>query len=120
MSDNIIILGKVSYSVVRQHLIDSICVINPSVFEGWSTTVEEAKAFGKIVVLSNIPVHFEQNPNFSFYFDPSDAEELSSILLRLWLNNHKIKNSYSNYTHYKESLISSFGSDIHAMYTTYD
>ena len=34
-----------------------VALINPSRFEGWSTTVEEAKSMGKRVLLSDIPVH---------------------------------------------------------------
>ncbi|MGA2695156.1 MAG: glycosyltransferase [Terriglobales bacterium] len=54
----------------------SQAAIQPSRFEGWSSIVEEAKAFGKPVILSDHPVHLEQRaPNF-FYFrrgDPVDC-----------------------------------------------
>ena len=40
---------------------------------------------GKKIVLSNIPVHVEQNPENSFYFDPNNALELSNILEELWV-----------------------------------
>ena len=40
----------------------SVAVLQPSLFEGWSTTVEEAKSIGKTILLSDIPVHREQAP----------------------------------------------------------
>ena len=47
-------------------------VLNPSLFEGWSTTVEEAKLLGKRLILSDIPVHREQDPAAALYLDPRD------------------------------------------------
>ncbi len=42
-------------------------VIQPSLFEGWSTLVEECKALGKYLIVSDIPVHREQiSTNCSF------------------------------------------------------
>jgi glycosyltransferase involved in cell wall biosynthesis len=55
-------------------------LVNPSFFEGWSSTVEEAKSLGKRLVISDIPVHREQNPDNAFYFDPKNENELADIL----------------------------------------
>jgi hypothetical protein len=63
-----------------------VSCLNPSLFEGWSTTVEEAKSMGKNMILSDIPVHREQNPPESIYFDHRNAEELAEILW--WKYNH--------------------------------
>jgi glycosyltransferase involved in cell wall biosynthesis len=38
----------------------STALINPSLFEGWSTTVEEAKSTGTPMILSDLGVHREQ------------------------------------------------------------
>lgn len=59
-------------------------IINPSYFEGWSTSVEEAKSLGKRVVLSDIPVHREQNPSHGRYFPPDDVKALAEILWAVW------------------------------------
>jgi glycosyltransferase involved in cell wall biosynthesis len=58
----------------------SVAVLNPSRYEGWSTPVEEAKAVGAPLVLSDIGVHREQAPNVVRYFDPSDAGSLARAL----------------------------------------
>jgi glycosyltransferase involved in cell wall biosynthesis len=55
----------------------SISYIQPSLFEGWSTTVEDAKSLNKYVLLSDIPVHREQlDCNVSF-FNPNDPTDLA-------------------------------------------
>ncbi|MCL5289522.1 MAG: glycosyltransferase [Firmicutes bacterium] len=59
-------------------------VIQPSLFEGWSSIVEDARAFSKVIVLSDIPVHREQNPPGAVYFNPHDEEELAEKLLAVW------------------------------------
>lgn len=81
---NIRILGMIAYAQVLQLMRSSVAVINPSRFEGWSSTVEEARSMGQRLVLSNIPVHLEQDPPRASYFPPDDADALADILLRLW------------------------------------
>jgi glycosyltransferase involved in cell wall biosynthesis len=78
------ILGSIEYSDVLRLMEESIVVINPSRFEGWSSTVEEAKSLGKRVILSDIPVHREQAPARAAYFQPDDSAELSRILIEHW------------------------------------
>jgi len=77
-------LGLIPHSHVYMLIRQSICVINPSLFEGWSTTVEEAKSVGKRVLLSDLSVHREQNPPESVYFDPHDPTQLADILAEYW------------------------------------
>lgn len=84
LSDNVRILGHVDYDDVLALMRHSIAVINPSRFEGWSSSVEEAKAMGKPVVLSGIPVHLEQAPPLARYFEPMDVEGLATILRETW------------------------------------
>ncbi len=60
----------------------SIAVVNPSLFEGWSTTVEEAKAIGVPLVLSDIAVHREQTNGAAEYFDPLSPADAAAALSR--------------------------------------
>jgi glycosyltransferase involved in cell wall biosynthesis len=71
-------LGTVAYEDLYALMVGSVAVINPSRFEGWSTTVEEAKSLGKMVLLSDLGVHREQAPKRSWYFSPDNAEELAA------------------------------------------
>ena len=75
------ILGIIPYEDVVQLMLHAEAVINPSLFEGWSTSVEESKLLGLNVILSDIPVHREQNPDHGIYFCPHDREGLADILL---------------------------------------
>jgi glycosyltransferase involved in cell wall biosynthesis len=61
-----------------------ITLIQPSLFEGWSTIVENARALGKTIILSDLPVHLEQNPPYSHYFKRNDAMDLARIIKDLW------------------------------------
>jgi glycosyltransferase involved in cell wall biosynthesis len=80
VADRFVSLGVVPYSDVLGLLAHSAAVINPSRFEGWSTTVEEALSFGKPMILSDIPVHREQTEDQAHYFSPDDANTLATHL----------------------------------------
>ena len=76
------LLGVIPYDHIAQLMIQSIAVINPSQFEGWSTTVEEAKALGVQMILSSIDVHHEQCPaGEAKFFQPLDVASLAELLL---------------------------------------
>ena len=79
-----IFLGLVPIAHVRALMRQAVCVLNPSLFEGWSSTVEEAKSVGKRLVLSDLPVHREQDPPAAIFFDPQDPEKLATILETIW------------------------------------
>jgi glycosyltransferase involved in cell wall biosynthesis len=84
LRDNIRILGLIPYAEVLLLMRASIAVLNPSRFEGWSSTVEEARSLGQKLVLSNIPVHLEQDPPGASFFSPDDAGALADVLATLW------------------------------------
>lgn len=77
---SVLLLGVIDYNDVIALMRASHAVINPSLFEGWSSTVEECKAIGKMLILSDIRVHREQNPKLVEFFNPKSAVELSEIL----------------------------------------
>lgn len=52
-------------------------LIQPSLFEGWGTVLEDAKVLDKTVLLSDIPVHKEQKNEKCILFDPYNPEELA-------------------------------------------
>ncbi|MEQ1695599.1 MAG: glycosyltransferase family 1 protein [Hyphomicrobiaceae bacterium] len=82
VADNFQILGQVPFEDLATLMIHAVAVINPSLFEGWSTTVEESKSLGKRLVLSDIGVHREQSPERADFFDPQSASSLSELLER--------------------------------------
>jgi glycosyltransferase involved in cell wall biosynthesis len=80
VADRFKVLGVIPYADMLSLMNHSAAVINPSRFEGWSTTVEEAKAMGKRIVLSDIPVHREQNPPDALFFGTDAPTELAQAL----------------------------------------
>lgn len=80
LEDHYIMLGPIPYVDVLHLAKFSCAVINPSYFEGWSTTVEEAKSLDIPLILSNLAVHHEQVALKGRYFSPDSADELASIL----------------------------------------
>jgi len=82
---NIKILGQIDYSDVLCLMRNSVSVINPSRFEGWSSTVEEARSMGQRMILSSIPVHLEQNPENASYFNPDDHLALADVMADHWV-----------------------------------
>lgn len=75
-------IGLIPYEDVFALNAAAQALINPSLFEGWSTTVEEAKALGTPMLLSDIPLHREQAPDATF-FKPLDAGSLADALVTL-------------------------------------
>lgn len=67
-------------AVLRQ----AALVVQPSLFEGWSTAVEEARALGKPLVVSDLAVHKEQDPPRARYFPAGDSRALAELLSGLW------------------------------------
>jgi glycosyltransferase involved in cell wall biosynthesis len=78
--ENFKILGVVPYADTQALMAHAHAVINPSCFEGWSTTVEEAKTFRKRLLLSDIPVHREQAPTEGRYFSLNDPCHLAELM----------------------------------------
>ena len=80
LEDTFIFLGLVPYSDVNSLMLHSIAVINPSYFEGWSTTVEESKSLGVHLILSDLPVHREQAEDLAEFFPPNKPSHLALLL----------------------------------------
>ena len=93
LENNYKYLGVIPFKDVLSLIYHSTAIINPSKFEGRSSTVEQAKSMGKKIILSNINIHKEQKPENANYFDPNNYKQLSKILL----NNCKHKNKGKNY-----------------------
>lgn len=73
-------LGIIPLAHVYALLRACVALINPSRFEGWSTTVEEAKSFGVPMILSDLDVHREQAATSANYFGLDDAAMLADEL----------------------------------------
>lgn len=81
LQENFRVLGILPYADVLALMRYSVAIINPSLFEGWSTSVEESKAMGKKILLSDIAVHREQNPVRGCYFDTNIPDSLANQMV---------------------------------------
>ncbi|SDK12147.1 Glycosyltransferase involved in cell wall bisynthesis [Methylophilus rhizosphaerae] len=81
LENNFKVLGLIPYQDVQALMMSCIALINPSRFEGWSTTVEEAKALNLDMILSDINVHKEQAGTKARFFNADDTEGLAKILI---------------------------------------
>lgn len=77
-------LGLVPFADLVGLMRHSVAVINPSRFEGWSTTVEEAKSLGKRVLVSELAVHREQAAPRASYFATDDVDALAMQMIDAW------------------------------------
>lgn len=82
--EQLVLLGLLPRSVQLQVLLRAHVVVQPSLFEGWSTVVEDARALGRPIVLSRIPTHEEQAPPNGSFFTPGDAIDLKAQLRTAW------------------------------------
>ncbi len=80
------LLGLVPKKEQMQLMRKSIAVIQPSLFEGWSTVIEDARCLGKKMLLSDFPVHLEQNPPNSVFFDRYSPLQLADLIYENWHN----------------------------------
>lgn len=83
VSDQLLFPGQIPYAHVVALLRACSTLLNPSLFEGWSTTVEEARAMGVPMLLSDIRVHREQVGEAGSYFDPRSAAALAGCLAQV-------------------------------------
>lgn len=97
LQNQFIILGRIPYDDVQALILECKALINPSLFEGWNTMVEEAKSLGKRIILSDLPVHKEQNPEGGIYFDRNNPNQLAQVMRHvLSENDDKVRMTVEN------------------------
>jgi glycosyltransferase involved in cell wall biosynthesis len=84
--DQIIYLGLIPHDDVLRLMRQTICVLNPSQFEGWGISVDEARSVGKRVLASALPSHREQQAPGAIYFDPRNVDELEQRMKEIWVD----------------------------------
>jgi glycosyltransferase involved in cell wall biosynthesis len=80
LQDNVLFLGFIDRKEQLYLMKNSLAIIQPSLFEGWSTVVEDAKRMNQNCIVSDLNVHYEQLDENGFYFNPSNENQLAEIL----------------------------------------
>ncbi len=73
-------LGMIPRADQMQLIRRSQAMVQPSLFEGWSTVVEDARSLGKILLLSDLDVHREQNPPGARFFSAGNPGALAALI----------------------------------------
>ena len=102
LGDSVLTLGVIGKKELLCLMKHSYAVIQPSLFEGWNTTVEDCKAMNKFIFLSDLPVHREQIDKNVCFFDPYDESDLVEKLVTV-----KPTEEYFDYS----CCINQFGED---------
>jgi glycosyltransferase involved in cell wall biosynthesis len=84
LGDAVRFLGQVPRRDQVQIFRLAAAVVQPSLFEGWSTVVEDAKALGRPLILSDIPPHREQAAETGAFFPAGSPEHLARVIEDLW------------------------------------
>lgn len=80
LQENVKFLGFIEREhqlLLMQH---ANAIIQPSLFEGWSTVIEDAKALNKLVFASDLAVHQEQLGSKGLFFDVQDHLLVSTFM----------------------------------------
>lgn len=80
LHDQIVMLGIIPRNDQLQLMRHSKAVLQPSLFEGWSTVIEDARSLQVPVIAANLNVNIEQLQETGTYFDPHNVDELVEIL----------------------------------------
>jgi glycosyltransferase involved in cell wall biosynthesis len=80
LADRVIMLGVVSREEYVALLRGAAAVLQPSRFEGWSSAVEDARAFGKRLVVTDLPSHREQGAEGARYVSPDDPDAFAAAM----------------------------------------
>ena len=84
LESNVRYLGLLPRNQQIQLMRRACAIVQPSLFEGWSMLVEDCRALGKTVLLSDLPVHREQAYPSAHFFTPDHPENLTKLLTELW------------------------------------
>jgi glycosyltransferase involved in cell wall biosynthesis len=96
LDDNIRFLGFLDRREQLKLMKHAVAVIQPSLFEGWSTVIEDAMAMNQRVIASDLDVNKEQLSENGTYFEKHNPDDLAEELKRI--------ETYSNLMDYKYSL----------------
>lgn len=80
LQENVALLGFIPREDQTCLIKASEAMIQPSLFEGWNTGIEDAKTLQHPLLASDLPVHREQLGEQAQYFDPHDPEDLAKQL----------------------------------------
>jgi len=92
------------------------CIVQPSLFEGWSTVIEDAKSVSQYVIASSLPANIEQAQENIEFFEANDHLALAALLEKHAVNPPARK--ALNYGKYQQEFADSFMGVVYSVMNT--
>ena len=90
----------------------AVAVLQPALFEGWSTVIEDAMAMNQKIIASDLEVNIEQLGDLGIYFKPHDHLVLSNLILQCLVQPNAAEYNYDlRRSSFGENLLKAFGID---------
>ncbi len=80
LHENISLLGLIPRGDQLLLMKYAQAILQPSLFEGWSTVIEDARSLQVPVIAADLKVNREQLEGKGYYFSPHDASELADLM----------------------------------------
>ena len=80
LHENISLLGLIPRGDQLLLMKYAKAILQPSLFEGWSTVIEDARSLQVPVIAADLRVNREQLEEKGYYFSPHDASELADLM----------------------------------------
>jgi glycosyltransferase involved in cell wall biosynthesis len=90
LKDSVILLGFLNRTEQLCIMKHSKMIIQPSLFEGWGTVVEDAKVLNKKMILSDIKVHEEQKNEDCILFEKNNPQDLAEAIAKMYQDSSEI------------------------------
>lgn len=103
--ENVKILGFIDRFDQIQLMRNSLAVLQPSLFEGWGTVLEDARVLGKTVILSNIPIHLEQKTEYSLFFEKDSVTDFANKIEQVFRHPEQFKSKEREKSSREQALI---------------
>ena len=86
VQNNVKLLGFIDRDIQLSLIKNSIALIQPSRFEGWSTVIEDGMSLEINIIASNLEVNIEQLGSKGYFFNVDDEIELSNLIIEQYNN----------------------------------
>lgn len=98
ITDHVKVLGFIDRMTQLCIMKNASFLIQPSLFEGWGTVVEDGKVLNKRMILSDIDVHMEQKNENCLLFHKDDPEDLANAIKKVLSQKDKSTFKYTDMT----------------------
>ncbi len=110
LEKNVKLTGFISREDQLVLMKNAICVLQPSLFEGWSTVIEDCKSLNQFVIASDLEVNIEQINTNCLFFERHNSIELAEKMEMVLDGKTKIEhyNYQLNIEEFKNNLVTVF------------